>query len=61
MRLRLLTDEVPTRQDVHLRALADLGVDLGPYDETDTEDIAWGSDPFDILVHREAAGLTDHD
>ena len=61
MRLRLLVDEIPTKQDALSQALVELGADIEVEVETEyDEDVAWGSDPFDILAHREACGLDDH-
>lgn len=58
MRTRLLVDEIPTKQDALSTALADIGADINVDTEGD-DDIAWGSDPFDILAHRQACGLDD--
>lgn len=55
---RRLHDERPSRQE---RECADLGVDNLHDDREPAEDIAWGSDPFDILAHRESLGLFDEE
>lgn len=58
MRIRLLVDEIPTKQDALSTALIDIGADISIDTEAD-EDIAWGSDPFDILLHKEQVGNDD--
>lgn len=59
MRIRLLVDEIPTKQDALSTALIELGADIEVGSKFDDEEIAWGSDPFDILAHRQACGLDD--
>jgi hypothetical protein len=61
MRLRLPPYEVPTKQDLHCDALQSVGADIAPDVDDDEETIAWGADPFDIVAHREAHGLSDDD
>jgi hypothetical protein len=58
MNLRLLNDELPTRQE---RQCEQFGVDHLADNSDSPEDIAWGSDPFDIVAHREAHGLGNDD
>lgn len=55
MRLRPLEDEQPTKQDVHLRSLGDFYTDADEGQDADG-DLPFGSDPFDILAHREEQG-----
>jgi hypothetical protein len=51
MATRLLQYEIPTRQAEQLTAL-DQTDQLE--DADDAEEVAWGSDPFDILAHKES-------
>lgn len=60
MRTRLLVDEIPNHQHSQLTHLVELGA-IVPDVEAEDEEVAWGSDPFDIVAHREAMGLTDDD
>lgn len=48
-----LIDETPTRQD---QQIADLGGDLYLDHQDDDEEPSYGSDPFDIISHREELG-----
>ena len=54
-----LIDEIPTKQDSHCLALNELGADVTSDDAEDDEEIAWGSDPFDILAHKESLDNND--
>ncbi len=55
MKLRHLVDELPTKQDAHVRSLGDLYIDQ--CDEFDADgDLPFGADPFDILAHRQEQG-----
>lgn len=57
----LLVDEIPTRQDAHCACLSIMGADIVVDDEPteDDEEPAWGSNPFDILAHKEETGTHD--
>jgi len=61
MRIRLLQYELPTRQAQHLDVLKAVGADISTDDTDNDEEVAWGSDPFDIIAHREELGqINDH-
>jgi hypothetical protein len=47
-----LIDEAPTKQE---RQCESVGADVELDSEFDETDIEWGSDPFDILAHKEEA------
>lgn len=58
MRIRPLLDE-QSKQANQCRELgADLYLNEETEDEADCDEVGWGSDPFDILAHREEQGGT---
>lgn len=58
MRTRLLTDELPSKQE---RLCLAFGVDHLDDTSNDDDEVAWGADPFDIVAQREALSLLGDD
>lgn len=55
-----LIDEVATRQDQQVQALPEFYIELDSNDDDDETEPGYGSDPFDIVAHREEQGLLDN-